>query len=62
MFEYTVVKVWFNNQDHTIERKHYNYGLYPMTLKETQTFKTKMMNPNEYIIEKITDFSLFKSR
>ncbi len=62
MFEYTVVRVWFSKREHTIERKHYNYGLYPMTLEEAQTFKSKMMNPNEHMIEKITDFSLFKSR
>lgn len=50
---YTVVKCFFNKQGE-IERKHY-IRLYPMNHNEALTFRSKMMKPNEYMIEEITD-------
>lgn len=48
---YTVVKCFFNSEGE-IERKHY-MNLYPMSHSETLVFMSKMMNPNEYMLEPI---------
>lgn len=48
MDKYTVVKVKFNYQGVICE--HVDLGLKPMTEKEAVTFKSKMMNPNVYLV------------
>lgn len=48
MKNYTVVKVKFNHQGVICE--HIDLGLKPMTKKEAFTFKSKMMNPNDYLV------------
>ena len=46
---YTVVKCTFNKHGEIV--KEINFNLEPMTLKEAQIFKSKMMNPSNYLIK-----------
>lgn len=46
---YTVVKCAFNKHGEIV--KEINFNLEPMTLKEAQTFKSKMVNPSNYLIK-----------
>ena len=46
---YTVVKCIINKYSEVVEEVDFN--LKPMTLKEAQAFKRKMMNPSNYLIK-----------
>ena len=48
----TVVKCLFNKYSDVV--KEIDFNLEPMTLKEAQTFKSKMMNPSNYLIKPIS--------
>ena len=48
---YTVVKCMFNKHGEIV--KEIDFNLAPMTLKEAQAFKSKMMNPSNYLIKPI---------
>lgn len=50
---YTVVKCKFNKYGEII--KEVDFNLEPMTLKEAQTFKSKMMNPSNYLIKPLSE-------
>lgn len=50
---YTVVKCIFNKQGEIV--KEINFNLEPMTLKEAQTFKSKMMNSSNYLIKPLSE-------
>lgn len=50
---YTVVKCIFNKYNEVV--KEINFNLEPMTLKEAQTFKSKMMNSSNYLIKPISE-------
>lgn len=49
---YTVVKCIFNKHGEIV--KEINFNLEHMTLKEAQTFKSKMMNPSNYLIKPLS--------
>ncbi len=46
---YTVVKYTFNKFGEVV--KEVDFNLEPMTLKEAQIFKSKMMNSSNYLIK-----------
>ena len=46
---YTIAKCIFNKHGEIV--KEINFNLEPMTLKEAQTFKSKMMNSSNYLIK-----------
>lgn len=48
---YTVYKCFFNNYGEIIKKLDLN--LKPMTEEEAYTFRSKMMNPSDYIVSKI---------
>lgn len=50
---YTVVKCIFNKHGEIV--KEINFNLEPMTLKGTQTFKSKMMNSSNYLIKPLSE-------
>lgn len=50
---YTVVKCKFNKYNEIV--KEIDFNLEPMTLKEAQTFKSKMMNSSIYLIKPISE-------
>ena len=50
---YTIVKCIFNKQGEIV--KEINFNLEPMTLKEAQTFKSKMMNSSNYLIKPLSE-------
>lgn len=50
---YTVVKCKFNKQGEIV--KEIDFNLEPMTLKEAQTFKSKMMNSSNYLIKPLSE-------
>ena len=50
---YTVVKCIFNKYSEVVEEVDFN--LKPMTLKEAQVFKSKMMNSSNYLIKPISE-------
>ena len=50
---YTVVKCIFNKYGEIV--KEINFNLEPMTLKEAQTFKSKMMNSSNYLIKPLSE-------
>ena len=50
---YTVVKCIFNKYGEIV--KEINFNLEPMTLKEAQIFKSKMVNPSNYLIKPISE-------
>lgn len=50
---YTVVKCIFNKDDEVI--KEIDFNLKPMTLKEAQIFKSKMVNSSNYLIKPISE-------
>ena len=52
---YAIVKCIFNKQGEIV--KEINFNLEPMTLKEAQTFKSKMMKPNSYIVKPLLDMT-----
>lgn len=49
---YTVVKCKFNKYGEIV--KEINFNLEPMTLKEAQIFKSKMMNSSNYLIKPLS--------
>lgn len=49
---YTVVKCKFNKHGEIV--KEINFNLEHMTLKEAQTFKSKMMNSSNYLIKPLS--------
>lgn len=49
---YTIVKCIFDEHGEIV--KEIDFNLEPMTLKEAQTFKSKMMNPSNYLIKPIS--------
>lgn len=49
---YTVVKCKFNKYCEII--KEVDFNLEPMTIKEAQTFKSKMMNSSNYLIKPLS--------
>ena len=61
---YTVVKCIFNEYSEVVEEVDFN--LKPMTLKEAQTFKSKMMNSSNYLIKpyhnKTKEIIIWKSK
>lgn len=50
---YTVVKCKFDKHGKIV--KEIDFNLEPMTLKEAQTFKSKMMNSSNYLIKPISE-------
>lgn len=48
---YTVVKCIFDNKGEI--KKIINFNLDPMTHKEAVTFKSKMTNPNNYMLVEV---------
>ena len=50
---YTVVKCIFNKHGEIV--KEVDFNLEPMTLKEAQTFKSKMMNSSNYLIKPLSE-------
>lgn len=50
---YTVVKCIFNKSNEVV--KEINFDLEPMTLKEAQTFKSKMVNSSNYLIKPLSE-------
>lgn len=49
---YTVVKCTFNKHGEIV--KEINFNLKPMTIKEAQIFKSKMMNSSNYLIKPLS--------
>lgn len=52
---YTIVKCKFNKYGEII--KEVDFNLEPMTLKEAQIFKSKMMKPASYIVKPLLDIT-----
>ena len=52
---YTVVKCIFDKHGEIV--KEVDLNLEPMTLKEAQIFKSKMMKPASYIVRPILDMT-----
>lgn len=50
---YTVVKCIFNKYNEVV--KEIDFNLEPMTLKEAQIFKSKMMNSSNYLIKPLSE-------
>ena len=50
---YTVVKCIINKYGEVI--KEIDFNLAPMTIKEAQAFKSKMMNPSNYLIKPLSE-------